>query len=373
MTELVRRRVNRARMTLAFAAVGVPVGLGLSRHMELPALMADPMSADAHSAANNLNTLKGLEKFFYLKRQADSRYLKIRDAANIYIKQSVADARYIKLSQADARYIKMNDADARYLKLDDAAAQFLKIDAANQAFIKLQDADARYIKMNDADARYLKLDDAAGQYLKLDAAAQFLKIDAANQTFIKLQDADARYIKMSDADARYLKLDEAAAQFLKIDAANSQFLKIDDANQTFIKLQDADARFVQGSGQSVVGSRLVGGENEPLLTVPGSLKVEAKSPDGGKSASLTLTNLSDKQPLMFAPGPQGGLTTIDPGQSIQGILIGLNQPSTIQLVSGFGDGTAVQTLAITAYGSGGGEGLVQVIGQALSGAPAGGG
>jgi uncharacterized protein YjbI with pentapeptide repeats len=364
MRELVRRRVNRLQMTLAFAAVGVLVGLGFSRQVELPALGADPMSADAHTAANKLTTLKGLEKFFYLKRQADSRYLKIRDAANIYIKQSAADARYIKLSQADARYIKMNDADARYLKLDDAAAQFLKIDAANQTFIKLQDADARYIKMTDADARYLKLGDAA---------AQFLKIDAANQTFIKLQDADARYIKMTDADARYLKLDDAAAQFLKIDAANSQFLKIDDANQTFIKLQDANTRFVQGSGQSVVGSREVGDQNEPLLTLPGTLKVEARSPDAGKSASLTLTNLSDKQPLMFAPGPQGGLTTIDPGQSISGILIGLNQPSTIQLVSGFGDGTAVQTLAITAYGSGGGEGLVQVIGQALSGAPAAGG
>jgi hypothetical protein len=178
---------------------------------------------------------------------------------------------------------------------------------------------------------------------------------------------------MNAAEARYLKLDDAAAQFLKIDTANSQFLKIDDANQTFIKLQDANTRFVQGSGQSVVGSREVGDQNEPLLTLPGTLKVEAKSPDAGKSASLTLTNLSDKQPLMFAPGPQGGLTTIDPGQSISGILIGLNQPSTIQLVSGFGDGTAVQTLAITAYGSGGGEGLVQVIGQALSGAPAAGG
>ena len=279
-----RRRTNGVRMTLAFAGVAVVVALGLNRQGDLPTVNADPLSADANASARKLNTLDALQRYFYLKRQADARYLKIREAANLYIKRT--------------------------------------------------DADKRYIKFSDADARFLKIEDAAGIY-----------------------------IKMTDADARFLKIEDAA----------KQFLKIEDANNTFIKFEDANARFVHGSASSFTGARLVGDANEPLLTIPGTLKVEANTPDAGKSTTVTLTNLTNG-PLTFAQSPAppagGGAGTIGAGQS-QGILIGLNQPSTIQLIGAFGDGSvvpAVQTVMVTGFDA---NGQVQVVGQALSGAPGG--
>ena len=117
----------------------------------------------------------------------------------------------------------------------------------------------------------------------------------------------------------------------------------------------------------LTGSRQVGGEKEPLLTVPGALQVEASAE--GKLGILTLTNLSEGelQVATTAPdangGPQGG--TIAKGGSLA-ILIGLLQPATVQVIPAPGDGGAVHTLNITAFDVAG-TGDIQVSGQALSG------
>jgi hypothetical protein len=277
-------------MAVTFGAVGALAGLGLTRDAQLPTVASEPASSNT-LASNTTRTVKLLERYFYLKRQTDARYLKIREAANLYIKGTTADRRYIKLSQADAR-------------------------------------------------------------------------------FLKIQDAAGLYIKLTDADARFLKIEDANSKFVKIEDANNNFLKIEDANKTFIKLSDADSRFVHGSAQALTGSSLVGGTKETLLTVPGNLRVEAATNDQGKTAALTLTNLSSV-PLTFnQPSAAGAATssTVQPGGT-QGILIGLNQPSTIQVVGSFGDGVPVHTFTFTAFGSGT---QVQVLGQALSGTPAGG-
>ena len=173
--------------------------------------------------------------------------------------------------------------------------------------------------------------------MKIDTLAGYVKVEAL-----------ADYIKTADADARYVK---------------------GDALADYIKSADADARFVEGDGSVVTGSRLVEDSPEPLLTVDKVLTITVLVDGDGKGARAALKNLTDA-PLEYAStaldaagAPEHG--TIEPGGT-ESILIGLLLPATVQIIPGAGDGGAVHTLSLSAFELGG---KLQVVGQALSGAP----
>ena len=344
MAEYARKRMASIQLSIAAAALGVLAGIGLGRGTE-----PTPVEADAELAANRGITISGanikdgsvrlndlnkasVQKGIYFKAQTDKLFLKIRSVDSIFAKL---------ITNQLGSYIKLLDADARFLKLD-----------ALNGFLKLSDADARFIKLGGLDG-YIKL---------TDADARFLKVDALDG-YVKLTDADARFLKL-DALNGYVKLD-ALDGYVELDALGD-YVKL-DALGDYVKLEEADKRYVNGDGSVLTGSRQVGGDKEPLLTVPGALKVEASAE--GKQGVLTLTNLSESelQVASTAPGANGGTQggTIAKGGTLA-ILIGLLQPATVQVIPGAGDGGAVHTLNFTAYDVAG-TGDVQVVGQALSG------
>jgi hypothetical protein len=173
------------------------------------------------------------------------------------------------------------------------------------------------------------------------------------------------YLK-ANINKLFLKRQAAAGVFAKLEASDALIIKM--INGLDSKLGEVDSRFVNGDGSVFTGSQLVNDTKETLLTVPNTLKVEASTTDGGKNATLTLTNLATVE-FTFAstaPATQGNDTqhgNLAPGNSTA-ILIGLLQPATVQIIPGAGDGGGVHTFTFTAYGEAGGQ--VQVVGQALS-------
>jgi hypothetical protein len=204
------------------------------------------------------------------------------------------------------------------------------------------------------------------------AAQNVITINGSNirDGSVKFKDLDKGsiqkflYLKKT-VNKLFIKREAAAAVFSKLEAADALFKKALDG---YIKIEDADSRFVNGDGSVLTGSQLVNNTKEPLLTVPSTLRVDASTDDQGKSATLTLNNLSSVEfefasnaPAQGNNGTQSG--TIAPGGSVA-ILIGLLQPATVQIIPGAGDGGGVHTFTFTAYGETGGQ--VQVVGQALS-------
>lgn len=191
-----------------------------------------------------------------------------------------------------------------------------------------------------------------------DGSVKFKDLDKHNlQKFI--------YLKNS-VNKLFLKRAFAADIFAKLDASDALVIKM--INDITIKLNGLDSRFVNGDGSVFTGSQLVNDTKETLLTVPNTLKVEASTPDAGKNATLTLTNLAsvEVEYASNAPNAQGSGTqhgNLAPGGSAA-ILIGLLTPATVQVIPGAGDGGGVHTFTFTAYGETAGQ--VQVVGQALS-------
>ena len=259
----------------------------------------------------------------------------------------LAAKRVVTISGANIR-----DGSIAYKDLNKKSIQkgiYLK-SQADKVFWKIRDAEARFIKMSNELTNYLKLTDADTRYIKLGA------LDG----FIKLTDADARYIKLDGLNS-FIKLTDADARYLKIDALDG-----------YIKLDDANKRYVNGDGRVLTGSQLVGAGKESLLNLPGTLKVEASTGDGGALLLFTNTSTDDLELASTVPTPQGGLQhgTLKSGGSLA-ILIGLLQPATVQVIPGPGDGGAVHTFSFTAFGEQ--DGQMQVVGQALSGSPPAGG
>ena len=331
MAKYARRRVASIQLSITAGVLGVLAGLGLGRGTAPEVLDAEPAArsvitisgsniVDGSIQYKDLNR-RSIQKGIYLKAQTDKVFLKIK-AADAIIQKVITNqlGGYIKLLDADARFLKHGALDG-YVKLSEADARFLKHGALD-GYVKL-DGLADYVKIG-----------TLGDYVKLGALGDYVKLDALGD-----------YVKL-DALGGYVKLDGLA---------------------DYVKLEEADKRYVNGDGSVLTGSRQVGGDKEPLLTVPGALNVEASAE--GKVGILTLTNLSEGE-LQVATtasdangGPQGG--TIAKGGTLA-ILIGLLQPATVQVIPGPGDGGAVHTLSITAFDVAG-SGDIQISGQALSG------
>lgn len=164
-----------------------------------------------------------------------------------------------------------------------------------------------------------------------------------------------------------LSPDRAASLYVKIDFAEKTYLHKDDAAATYLHKESTavDAHklggipasgYLQGDGSVHTGLvQLAEESSDQLLEVPGMLSVLASASKNGTSA--TLTNKSGEV-LWFSWGTQ--TTSVQPGGTA-GILIGLNQPTLVQVVGLSG---AVSTLTLTAAGIGG---STLFTGQALVG------
>jgi hypothetical protein len=191
-----------------------------------------------------------------------------------------------------------------------------------------------------------------------DGSVKFKDLDKRNiQKFLYLKPTVNKLFRKERAFASDI--------FAKLNASDALIIK--NLADFTVKLEQADSRFVNGDGSVFTGSQLVNDTKETLLTVPNTLRVEASTPDQGKNATLTLTNLASVEVEYASNAPaQGGGTqhgNLAPGNSTA-ILIGLLTPATVQVIPGAGDGGGVHTFTFTAYGETGGQ--VQVVGQALS-------
>jgi hypothetical protein len=259
----------------------------------------------------------------------------------------------VEAEQAASKVITINGTNVK-----DGSLLFkdIKKGQLEKRFFTRTAADARFVKLSGLSAAldgYLKNDLAAGIFAKI--GSSYLK-DETNGIFAKI---GSSYLKdevnaiFAKADSTYVKA-EADAIFAKADSA-------------YVKAE-ADARFVNGDGQVVTGSQEVAGVAELLFSFAGLVSAEAETTDSGKTATVTVRNLSSG-PLTLAsnvPASQGGNQggTVQPGGSLA-ILIGLLQPATLQIVAGQGDGAGVHTLNFTALSAGGTS--VQVVTQGIIG------
>lgn len=179
------------------------------------------------------------------------------------------------------------------------------------------------------------------------------------------------FLKISTATETYLSKLQAAEEYLhKIEAAE-QYLKLEDAAKTYIKLgSQIDAHklggivpdgFVQGAGHVESGLAVLGLEGQAeLLELPGLAGAVAVA-QGKEGGLVELTNTSGA-PLLLSYG--GKSMVVEQGGTHE-ILIGLNQPTLVQLVATKGDDLATLTLAATELG----QGELVFTGQALVGTP----
>jgi hypothetical protein len=387
MAAYVRRRVVSIQLSIAAAALGVLAGVGLGKGSQPPQIESD-------LARNNVITIHGsniadgsvkyqdldkssLQKHIYLKVQVDKQFVKLSQADGIiqkvitnnlagFIKLRDADLRYLKVEALNG-YLKLTDADARFLKLD-ALDGYVKLDTLNN-YVKLSDADTRYLKLDALDS-YLKVDAADARYLKTGALDGYIKIDALSD-YVKLDDANAEFLKLDDVDGAVEKVvTEKLGPYLKVSDAQSVIEKI-VSDDGYLKASAADTRYVNGNGSVVTGSHLATPEPQTLITLGKTMAMDDWNDQGSSRVNVKLTNLFDGSLEYASNAPdaaKGGdyHGVIDKGGT-ETILIALDQPTTIQIVPGSGAATAVHTVSVTAMSVPGGK--VQVVAQALSGAP----
>lgn len=197
---------------------------------------------------------------------------------------------------------------------------------------------------SQASSLYLKIADAADQYVKM---SPFLTI--------KQQVADL-YTWRTQTVMPYFKglftfkhdINDWKSQTVDPTLAGLNTWKsevtqeITDIKGIIVKhqatLDGLDTRFVQGHGSVLTG---IIGPDQPLLDL-GTATIDANSAQEGQ---VTLTNKSGGDLLLSFGGKS---VTLPDGQS-QGILIGLNQPSIVQVN---GDGKSLTTITLNRMGDG---------------------
>lgn len=302
--------------------------------------------------------------------KAADLYLKMSAATELYLSKLDAAQDYLQKAEAATLYLKMGDAASTYLKLQEAEETYLKLDAAAD-FLDLTEALNIFIKHEDAEETFLSKIQAASDYLqKIDAAAIYIKHDVADATYLKLEDAAKSYLKLEDA-ADFLSKIDAANIYLDKEFAANTYLDKEAAAETYIKQgTEIDAYklggipadgFVQGDGSVHTGLVVLGLDGEEkLLDVPGMVSVVAvaQGKEGGQ-AKLVSTS---PEPLLVS---YGGTSIVLEPEGTHGILIGLNQPTLVQLIGIDKGGLGTLTLTASQLG----QEQLAFSGQALSGTP----
>jgi hypothetical protein len=326
MAEQVKRRVNAARIAVAFAAAGVIAGGA-----------ATATGARDPIPPNSIGTQE--------VRNGTLLWKDLKDG-EVYSKDQVAE-KFLKVDEASDKWLKIDDANEKFLKIDDANEKFLKIDEAANTYVK-GEALNTYVKVEslaEALNSYVKGDslaEALNSYVKGDSLAEalnsYIKQSVADTTFLKIADAANTYVKtavLSD----YLTQKDAAATYVKGDALTS-YLKTEDAANQYIKLGDA----VMGDGSVFTGVVTVPeGGADKLLTVDRFFEVDIEAGDTTKPA-LVINRLDGVEgPVHFATDGAGG--TLDNSAAIE--FDGSADTQVIQLQWGAGDKPMVATLSVS--------------------------
>ncbi len=252
MAEQVKRRVNAARIAVAFAAAGVIAGAaatatGAPARGELP-----NNSIGTQEVKNDSLLWKDFkEGEVYSKDQVAGTFLKVDEAAKKFLKVEDANVKFLKVDDAANTYWKTSLADATFLKIEDAADTYVKDEALN-SYVKGEALDS-YVKTDEAAQKYLTLDAAASTYIKGEALNTYLKLDDANLNYVKVDVANQKFQQLADADATFLKITDAANTYVKGEALNA-YLKVDATAVNSAKLGGVPADdFVTGDGSVFTG------------------------------------------------------------------------------------------------------------------------
>lgn len=318
MAEEIRRRVAALRLA-ALLAVALTIA-GLTTRDPVQPVAGESIPKDSVGTRQVIDNSLTAEDFrageLLTPGQAGNKFLKIDAAQETYLnKIDAADIYLDKIAAADIYLHKVSAADTYLDKLEAATIYLNKVQAANTYLQKVDAANTYLDKFLAADL-YLSKVEAASQYL--------LKVEADN--FLHKQQAADTYLSKIDAASQYLlKID--AQDFLHKSYADATYLKL-DAQIDAHKLGGLTAdQFVMGDGSVRTGLVLMDEPGaQPLMELPGIGRLFAVDNDG--KVSVTLENLSGGPVLMS----YGDTETVgDKGTA--GILIGLNQPTLVQLVS----------------------------------------
>lgn len=336
MAEEIRRRVAALRLA-ALLAVALTIA-GLTTRDPVQPVAGESIPKDSVGTRQVIDNSLTAEDFrageLLTPGQAGNKFLKIDAAQQIYLnKIDAADIYLDKVRAADVYLQKVAAADTYLDKVEAASTYLHKVEAANTYLQKVDAADTYLSKFLAADL-YLSKVEAASEYL--------LKVDAGN--FLHKQQAADTYLSKIDAASDYLlKID--AQDFLHKAYADATYLKL-DAQIDAYKLGGLTAdQFVMGDGSVLTGLVLMDKpEAQPLMELPGIGRLLAV--DNGENVSATLENLSGG-PLLVSYGGKGE-TVSDKGTA--GILIGLNQPTLVQLVSVESGLVSTVTLTVAMFG-----------------------
>lgn len=345
MAEEIRRRVAALRLA-ALLAVALTIA-GLTTRDPVQPVAGESIPKDSVGTRQVIDNSLTAEDFrageLLTPGQAGNKFLKIDAAQQTYLnKIDAADIYLHKVAAADT-YLDKLEAATTYLNKVQAANTYLKIEAADMYLDKVQ-AATTYLQKVDAANTYLDKFLAADLYLsKVEAASQYLlKVEADN--FLHKQQAADTYLSKIDAASDYLlKID--AQDFLHKSYADATYLKL-DAQIDAHKLGGLTAdQFVMGDGSVLTGLVLMDKpEAQPLMELPGIGRLLAV--DNGEDVSATLENLSGGSLLVSYDGK--GETVSDKGTA--GILIGLNQPTLVQVVSVESGLVSTVTLTVAEFG-----------------------
>lgn len=367
MAEEIRRRVAALRLA-ALLAVALTIA-GLTTREPVQPMAGESIPKDSVGSRqvidNSLTAADFKAGELLTPGQAGNKFLKIDaaqetylnkiDAADIYLQKVRAADIYLQKVAAADTYLDKASAATTYLNKIEAANTYLKVETASLFLHKVEAADTYLSKFRAADL-YLSKVEAASEYL--------LKIEADN--FLYKEQAADIYLNKIDAANEYLHKLEAENFLHKADAAETYLSKV-EAGQTFLKLDaQIDAhklgglsadQFVQGDGSVLTGLVLMDKpESQVLMELPGIGRLLAV--DSGESVSARLENTSGAPVLVMYDGKD--VTVDDKGST--GILIGLSQPTLVQLVSREGGLVSTVTLTRASFG-----GTPLVSGQALVG------
>lgn len=377
MAEEIRRRVAALRLA-ALLAVALTIA-GLTTREPVQPMAGESIPKDSVGSRqvidNSLTAADFKAGELLTPGQAGNKFLKIDaaeqtylnkiDAADIYLqKVRAADVYLQKVAAADT-YLDKASAATTYLNKIEAANTYLKVEAASMFLHKVEAADTYLSKFHAADL-YLSKVEAASEYLLKIEADNFLYKEQAADLFLYKEQAADIYLNKIDAARDYLLKIDADAFLHKADAAETYLSKV-EAGLTFLKIDaQVDAhklgglsadQFVQGDGSVLTGLVLMDKpESQVLMELPGIGTL--LTVDHGESVSARLENTSGGPVLVMTGGKSE--TVDDKGST--GILIGLSQPTLVQLVSPERGIVSTVTLTRASFG-----GTPLISGQALVG------
>ena len=102
------------------------------------------------ASAGKFLTKKAALKLFFLRAEAEARFLDAAEGNNMFLDQAEGDARYLDAAEGNSMFLDQAEGDARYLDAAEGNAMFLSPAEGNSMFLDPAEGDARFLNPGEA-------------------------------------------------------------------------------------------------------------------------------------------------------------------------------------------------------------------------------